>query len=97
MGRTPGAGPLLVYVHGLGCAGNLDWPPVMRGTALQGHASLWVDLVGFGQSERPADFSYDLRDQAELLAARLGAERGRSCWWGTAWAAPWPCCSPSAS
>lgn len=76
MGRTPGTGPLLVYLHGLGCAGNLDWPPVMRGTALQGHASLWVDLVGFGQSERPADFSYDLRDQAELLAARLGAESG---------------------
>ncbi|WP_233166267.1 alpha/beta fold hydrolase [Archangium sp. Cb G35] len=76
MGRTAGRGPLLVYVHGLGCAGSLDWPPVVRGPALQGHASLWVDLVGFGQSERPADFSYDLRDQAELLAARLGSEPG---------------------
>jgi pimeloyl-ACP methyl ester carboxylesterase len=76
MGRTPGTGPLLVYLHGLGSAGNLDWPPVARGAALQGHASLWVDLVGFGQSERPADFSYDLREQAELLAALLGAESG---------------------
>lgn len=74
MGRTSGSGPLLVYLHGLGSSGNLDWPPVARGAALQGHASLWVDLVGFGQSERPADFSYDLREQAELLAAWLGAE-----------------------
>jgi pimeloyl-ACP methyl ester carboxylesterase len=30
-----------------------------------------VDLVGFGRSERPADFSYDLREQAELLAVRV--------------------------
>ena len=76
MGRSPGSGPLLVYVHGLGCAGNRDWPPVARSAALQGRASLWVDLVGFGQSERPADFSYDLREQAELLAALLGSEEG---------------------
>jgi pimeloyl-ACP methyl ester carboxylesterase len=76
MGRIPGPGPLLVYLHGLGCAGSWDWPPVARGAALQGRASLWVDLVGFGQSERPADFSYDLRDQAELLAALLGPETG---------------------
>lgn len=75
-GRTPGTGPLLVYLHGLGCAGSRDWPPVARSTALQGHASLWVDLMGFGQSERPADFSYELREQAELLAALLGAEPG---------------------
>ncbi len=76
MGRFPGSDPLLVYLHGLGCAGSRDWPPVARGAALQGHASLWVDLVGFGQSERPADFSYDLREQAELLAALLGSESG---------------------
>jgi pimeloyl-ACP methyl ester carboxylesterase len=76
MGRIPGVGPLIVYLHGLGCAGNRDWPPVARGAALQGRASLWVDLVGFGRSERPADFSYDLRDQAELLAVRLGSEPG---------------------
>ncbi|MFY0568386.1 alpha/beta fold hydrolase [Archangium lansingense] len=76
MSRSPGAGPLFVYVHGLGCAGSRDWPPVAHSTALQGHASLWVDLVGFGQSERPADFSYELREQAELLAAQLRAEPG---------------------
>jgi pimeloyl-ACP methyl ester carboxylesterase len=76
MGRTPGTGPLLVYLHGLGCAGSRDWPPVARSAALQGRASLWVDLVGFGQSERPADFSHDLREQAEFLAVRLGEEPG---------------------
>ncbi|PTL83950.1 alpha/beta fold hydrolase [Vitiosangium sp. GDMCC 1.1324] len=76
VGHSPGSGPLLVYLHGLGCAGNRDWPPVARSTALQGRASLWVDLAGFGQSERPADFSYDLSAQAELLAELLGSESG---------------------
>ncbi|WNG50211.1 alpha/beta hydrolase [Archangium minus] len=76
MGRSPGTGPLIAYVHGLGCSGNQDWPPVARSAALQGRASLWVDLLGFGRSERPADFSYDLSEQAELLAALLGSEPG---------------------
>lgn len=68
-GRTPGVGPLLVYLHGLGCAGSRDWPPVARSAALAGRASLWLDLLGFGGSERPRDFSYELPDQARWVAA----------------------------
>ncbi len=41
--------------------------------ALQGRASLWVDLLGFGRSPRPQDYSYDLADQAEVLAELLMA------------------------
>lgn len=73
-GRTPGVGPLLVYLHGLGCAGSLDWPPVARSAALAGRASLWVDLPGFGASARPPDFDHDLRVQARLLADALAKE-----------------------
>jgi pimeloyl-ACP methyl ester carboxylesterase len=70
-GHVPGHGPLLVYLHGLGCAGSLDWPRVASAPALQGRASLWVDLLGFGQSPRPQDFSYDLLDQARGLEQLL--------------------------
>jgi pimeloyl-ACP methyl ester carboxylesterase len=70
-GHTPGAGPLLVYLHGLGCAGSRDWPPVANSPALSGRASLWVDLLGFGLSPRPETFSYDLDDQAQALLPLL--------------------------
>lgn len=33
-------GPTLVYLHGLGCAGTLDWPPVTRARALSSRSSL---------------------------------------------------------
>ncbi|QSQ25105.1 alpha/beta fold hydrolase [Pyxidicoccus parkwayensis] len=73
-GRTPGSGPLWVYLHGLGCAGSRDWPPVARSAALAGRASLWFDLLGFGQSERPRDYSYALSEQASWVAAFLARE-----------------------
>lgn len=73
-GRTEGHGPLLIYLHGLGCAGSRDWPPVAAAPALAGWASRWVDLLGFGQSDRPDEFSYDLADQADLLASLLASE-----------------------
>ena len=75
-GRFSGKAPLLVYLHGLGCAGSRDWPPVARSAALAGRASLWVDLLGFGQSDRPHDFSYALPEQARLLVALLADEAG---------------------
>lgn len=75
-GRVDGQGPLLVYLHGLGCAGSRDWPPVAGAPALAGQASLWVDLLGFGQSDRPEAFSYDLGEQANLLAGLLAGESG---------------------
>lgn len=72
-GRVPGTGPLIVYLHGLGCAGSLDWPPVAQSPALSGRASLWIDLFGFGQSPRPEGFRYDLDDQAQALFRLLSS------------------------
>lgn len=70
-GSIAGRPPLLVYLHGLGCAGSRDWPPVARSPALAGRASLWLDLPGHGRSPRPRGFSYSLPDQARLVAALL--------------------------
>ncbi|NMO15026.1 alpha/beta fold hydrolase [Pyxidicoccus fallax] len=75
-GRSSGTGPVIVYLHGLGCAGSRDWPPVAHGDALDGHASIWVDLLGFGQSDKPQDFSYELTEQARLLVELLGTNVG---------------------
>lgn len=71
----------MLYLHGLGCAGCRDWPPVAGAPPLAGRASLWVDLLGFGHSDRPPEFSYDLGAQADLLAEllpdRLASASGR--------------------
>ncbi|MCP3145217.1 alpha/beta fold hydrolase [Pyxidicoccus xibeiensis] len=75
-GRSSGAAQVLVYLHGLGCAGSRDWPPVAHSAALSHHASIWFDLLGFGQSDRPQDFSYELAEQARLLAALLASRAG---------------------
>jgi pimeloyl-ACP methyl ester carboxylesterase len=69
--RWEGRGPCLVYLHGIGLSGSGDWPRLMQSASLAGRASLAVDLLGFGQSPRPQGFSYELTDQAELLAALL--------------------------
>ncbi len=63
-----GRGPRIIYLHGLGLSGTQDWPHVAASEALAGRASIALDLLGFGKSPRPADFSYDLADQARLVA-----------------------------
>jgi pimeloyl-ACP methyl ester carboxylesterase len=73
-GRVAGEGPLLVYLHGLGCAGSRDWPPVATSPPLAKRASLWLDLPGFGSSPRPAGFGYDFDEQAAAVAGTLAAE-----------------------
>ncbi|MEK7867272.1 MAG: alpha/beta fold hydrolase [Planctomycetota bacterium] len=62
----PGAVTVL-YIHGLGCAGSIDFSPVVALPELAPWGSICVDLLGYGESDRPEGFSYDLRDQAALL------------------------------
>ncbi len=62
---------MLVYLHGLGCAGSRDWPPVSESPALRDFASLWIDLLGFGRSPRGAEVDYSLSAQALRVAELL--------------------------
>lgn len=62
-----GAGVPLIFVHGLGCASSCDYPRVACDAALMGKRMVLVDLLGFGFSDRPADFSYTIDDQARIL------------------------------
>lgn len=67
----PGGEPVRVFVHGLGCASSSDFPHVAAHPALAGHRSLLVDLLGFGFSDRPEDFSYTLEEHARSVIALL--------------------------
>ncbi|WP_199546908.1 alpha/beta fold hydrolase [Streptomyces sp. N35] len=63
------AGPARVYVHGIGCNGAPDFAEVATRPPLAGRSSLLVDLLGHGHSDRPADFGYRMREQADAVAA----------------------------
>ncbi|MFG2057116.1 alpha/beta fold hydrolase [Micromonospora sp. NPDC048930] len=66
-----GEEPARVYVHGLGATSAAYFVPVATRPGLAGHRSLFVDLFGFGLSDRPAGFGYTLADHATALAATL--------------------------
>jgi pimeloyl-ACP methyl ester carboxylesterase len=65
--------PARVHVHGLGAASGPYAAHISAHPALAGRRTLFVDLPGFGISDRPADFGYSLEDHAGALAAVLDA------------------------
>jgi pimeloyl-ACP methyl ester carboxylesterase len=65
----PGQGIPTLFVHGIGCASSCDYPGVVAAPELSGHRRVLVDLLGFGFSDRPADFSYTIQDHAKTIVA----------------------------
>ncbi|MDJ0371444.1 alpha/beta hydrolase [Streptomyces sp. H10-C2] len=62
-----------MYLHGLGAASGPYFAHIAAHPALAGRRSLFVDLPGFGISDRPADFGYSLEEHADAVAAVLDA------------------------
>ena len=69
--ELPGADPARVYVHGLGATSAPYYAEVAAHPLLPRHRSLLIDLLGFGISDRPQDFSYTLEAHADTLAEAL--------------------------
>jgi pimeloyl-ACP methyl ester carboxylesterase len=63
----PGAEPALVLLHGLGSASSADFPAAARGPGLARRRVLLPDFLGFGFSDKPADFDYSLESHAETV------------------------------
>jgi pimeloyl-ACP methyl ester carboxylesterase len=68
----PANGPVVVLVHGLGGRAE-DWQKLAPYLVKAGYRVYLPDLPGFGQSERPANFSYSIPDQAAIVAGFLDA------------------------
>ena len=68
----PSDGPPVVLVHGLGGQSE-DWRNLAPFLRAAGHRVYTPDLFGFGRSEKPADFSYSVPDQAEAVFAFMDA------------------------
>jgi pimeloyl-ACP methyl ester carboxylesterase len=61
-----GGGEPVVFVYGLGDSKE-SFREAFRREEFRSFTLLAADLVGFGDSDKPADFSYSMKDQAEIL------------------------------
>ncbi|PLK48926.1 alpha/beta fold hydrolase, partial [Klebsiella pneumoniae] len=63
----PGDGLPVVFIHGLGCASSYDYPRIASDPALRERRKILIDLPGFGYSDKPRAFSYNIHEQALVL------------------------------
>src|SRR5690349_7698948 len=74
--RDEGAGEILLCIHGFPTA-SWDWHAIWPELVARFRV-IAPDMVGFGFSAKPADYSYSIMDQADLhegLLASLGIRR----------------------
>ena len=62
----PAAGPPVVLVHGLGGRSE-DWRNLAPYLVRAGFCVYAPDLPGYGRSDKPADFSYSIPDEAQAV------------------------------
>lgn len=72
LAEGPANGPVVVLVHGLGSRAE-DWHNLAPYLARAGFRVYLPDLLGYGRSERPADFSYSVRDEAAVVVGFMDA------------------------
>ncbi len=72
LAEGPAGGPAVVLVHGLGGRAE-DWSNLAPYFAKAGFRVYMPDLFGYGRSEKPADFSYSVRDQAGAVVGFMDA------------------------
>jgi len=70
--QGPSEGPVVVLVHGLGGRAE-DWRDLAPWFADAGYRVYTPDLPGYGRSQKPADFSYSIPDQASAVVGFLDA------------------------
>jgi pimeloyl-ACP methyl ester carboxylesterase len=70
--RRVGSGPAMTMLHGYPSSSH-DWARIAP-TLAQRHALLLPDFLGFGASEKPAEHSYSLHEQADLVEALWALE-----------------------
>ena len=67
-------GPAVVLIHGFATSSFL-WRRLGPMLAVEGHRVFAIDLLGYGESDRPFDAEYGIRAQAEYVDRALTALR----------------------
>ncbi|HEY1901529.1 MAG TPA: alpha/beta fold hydrolase [Terracidiphilus sp.] len=68
----PSAGPVVVLIHGLGGRAE-DWRNLAPYLAKAGFRVYLPDLLGYGRSAKPTDFSYSVHDETAVVIGFLDA------------------------
>ncbi len=68
----PKNGPIAVLIHGLGGRAE-DWRNLIPYLAYNGYRVYAPDLPGYGRSEQPANFSYSVSDEANVVLGFMDA------------------------
>lgn len=68
----PADGPAVVLVHGLGGRAE-DWAKLAPQLARAGYRVFLPDLLGYGESEKPTDFSYSVSEEARIVTGFFDA------------------------
>ena len=63
---------LILFIHGLGCSKE-SFDDAFGVPQFADFQLLAVDLVGYGDSSKPQDFSYSMEDQSAILSSILDA------------------------
>jgi pimeloyl-ACP methyl ester carboxylesterase len=71
--RTEGDGPLVLLLHGFPSS-SYDWRGVLA--HLSDRATLSLDFLGFGLSDKPRQVTYSLFTQADIVEALLADHAG---------------------
>jgi pimeloyl-ACP methyl ester carboxylesterase len=72
LAEGPANGPVVVLVHGLGANAEY-WRNLAPYLAQSGFRVYIPDLIGCGRSDRPADFSYSVHDEAAVVVGFMDA------------------------
>ena len=72
LAEGPARGPVVVLLHGLGASAE-SWRNLAPYLAKAGFRVYIPDLLGFGRSDQPADFSYAVRDEAAVVVEFMDA------------------------
>jgi pimeloyl-ACP methyl ester carboxylesterase len=72
LAQGPAGGPAVVLVHGLGGRAE-DWRNLAPYLAKTGFRVYVPDLLGYGRSDKPADFSYSVRGEAAVVVGFMDA------------------------
>ena len=68
----PANGQVVVLVHGLGGRAE-DWRNLAPWFSKAGYRVYMPDLIGYGRSQKPADFSYSMTDEAAAVVGFMDA------------------------
>ena len=68
----PAGGQPVVLVHGLGVRAE-EWAALAPYLVRAGYRVYMPDLPGYGRSQKPADFSYSLHDEAAMVIGFMDA------------------------